>query len=78
MGRRGCQPGERRRVQPALRRGPGRGGDPWRLVEQPDDRPALDAALLAGRTLRECAPGSPARKAIAGLAARLAATLPVR
>jgi MinD-like ATPase involved in chromosome partitioning or flagellar assembly len=44
----------------------------------PDDRAACDAALLAGRTLRECAPGSPARKAIAALAARLAALLPVR
>lgn len=43
----------------------------------PDDRPACDAALLAGRTLRESAPGSPARAALVALAARLAA-LPVR
>ncbi|MFL6100388.1 MAG: CpaE family protein [Actinomycetales bacterium] len=38
----------------------------------PDDRPALDAALLAGRTLTESAPGSPARRAIADLAQLLA------
>lgn len=44
----------------------------------PDDRAACDAALLAGRTLRECAPGGPARKAIAALAARLAALVPAR
>lgn len=44
----------------------------------PDDRTACDAALLTGRTLRECAPGSPARKAIAALAARLAAPVPAR
>lgn len=43
----------------------------------PDDRTACDGALLEGRTLRECAPASPARKAVAGLAARLAATVPV-
>lgn len=42
----------------------------------PDDRAACDAALLAGRTLREAAPGSPARKALAALAARIAATAP--
>ncbi len=46
------------------------------VIVVPDDRAACDAALLAGRTLREGAPGSPARKALAGLAARLAA-LPV-
>lgn len=38
----------------------------------PDDRPALDAALLAGRTLTESAPASPARRAIAELAQSLA------
>ncbi len=43
----------------------------------PDDRPACDAALLEGRTLRECNPSGAARKALAGLAARLAATVPV-
>ncbi|HET8600971.1 MAG TPA: hypothetical protein VFL99_11650 [Segeticoccus sp.] len=42
--------------------------DPW-LV--PDDRAALDAAMLAGRSLAEHAPGSPAARAIADLAARL-------
>lgn len=44
----------------------------------PDDRAACDAALLAGRTLREVAPGSPARRALAGLAERLVATAPIR
>jgi len=62
------------------------GGDPQRAVADalaryasvgevfvvPDDRPGCDAALLAGRTLREQVPASPARRAIAGLAARLA------
>lgn len=49
----------------------------------PDDRAALDAALLEARTLREAVPGSPARRAIAGVAARVdasvrsAAALPV-
>jgi MinD-like ATPase involved in chromosome partitioning or flagellar assembly len=42
----------------------------------PDDRATCDAALLAGRTLRETAPGSSARRAIAGIAARLAAGVP--
>jgi Flp pilus assembly CpaE family ATPase len=37
----------------------------------PDDRPALDAALLAGRTLTEWAPTSPARLAVAELATEL-------
>ncbi|WP_426592708.1 AAA family ATPase [Cellulomonas sp. McL0617] len=41
----------------------------------PDDRPSLDAALLEARTLREVAPGSPARRAIAGIAARIDALL---
>ena len=40
----------------------------------PDDRGGLDAALLAGRTLTEAAPASPARLALARLAARLADT----
>ena len=34
----------------------------------PDDPEALDAALLAGRSLAESAPTSPARRAIAALA----------
>lgn len=42
----------------------------------PDDRLACDGALLAGQTLREHAPGSPARRAIAALAERLALELP--
>jgi hypothetical protein len=37
----------------------------------PDDRAALDAALLAGRTLTEAAPASPARLALARLAVEL-------
>ena len=37
----------------------------------PDDRPALDAALLAGRALAETAPRSPARLALAALAEQL-------
>ncbi|CAM5781211.1 AAA family ATPase [Cellulomonas persica] len=38
----------------------------------PDDRASLDAAVLEARTLREIAPGSPARRAIVELAARVA------
>ncbi|WP_028050226.1 hypothetical protein [Cellulomonas sp. URHD0024] len=37
----------------------------------PDDRPSLDAALLEARTLREVAPGSPARRALAAVAAQV-------
>lgn len=37
----------------------------------PEDRPALDGAVLAARTLREHAPGSPARRAVAALAVDL-------
>jgi Flp pilus assembly CpaE family ATPase len=37
----------------------------------PDDRGACDAALLAGRALTEAAPSSPARLALAELAAVL-------
>ena len=37
----------------------------------PEDRAATDTALLEARTLREVAPGSPARRAIAQAAARL-------
>lgn len=39
----------------------------------PDDRPACDAAMLAGRLLIEAVPASPARRPIADLAARLEA-----
>ena len=59
-----------RAVGDALARYAGVGG----ALVVPDDRAACDAALLAGRTLREQAPGSPARKALAGLAAVVAAT----
>jgi MinD-like ATPase involved in chromosome partitioning or flagellar assembly len=38
----------------------------------PDDRDALDGALLAGRTLTEHSPASPAREVLAGVAGRLA------
>ncbi|AKU16244.1 AAA family ATPase [Luteipulveratus mongoliensis] len=38
------------------------------VVTVPDDRPALDSAMLAGRTLAEAAPSSPARRALAELA----------
>ena len=38
----------------------------------PDDRPAIDRAVLHGRTLPDAAPGSPARLALQRLAARLA------
>ena len=47
------------------------GVDELRLV--PDDRPALDAAVLRGVALREISAGSAARKAIASLAADLVA-----
>lgn len=38
----------------------------------PDDRPGLDAAMLAGQVLAESAPGSPARHALAELAGAVA------
>lgn len=41
----------------------------------PDDRTALDGALLRGRILRECAPSSAARLAIADLATRFGAPI---
>ncbi|MBO9555536.1 hypothetical protein [Cellulomonas sp.] len=41
----------------------------------PEDRPALDTALLEARTLREVVPGSPARRALAAVAARVESTL---
>ncbi|WP_230685107.1 hypothetical protein [Cellulomonas sp. JZ18] len=47
------------------------------VVLVPDDRAAADAALLEGRALREIAPGSPARRAVATLAARVASELAV-
>ncbi|MBK8469071.1 MAG: hypothetical protein IPL45_04585 [Actinomycetales bacterium] len=42
----------------------------------PDDPSAVDAAMLAGRTLIEAVPASPARRAIADLARRLADSAP--
>jgi MinD-like ATPase involved in chromosome partitioning or flagellar assembly len=47
----------------------------------PEDRAAVDTALLEAKTLREAAPGSPVRRALAGVAARVDAVLvgePVR
>lgn len=41
------------------------------VVVVPDDRQAVDHALLVGRTLTETAPGSAARRALAWLAAEL-------
>ncbi len=42
----------------------------------PDDPAGLDAALLAGRVLAECAPGSPARAAFEALAGRVRELVP--
>jgi MinD-like ATPase involved in chromosome partitioning or flagellar assembly len=56
-----------RRIREALERYAGV-GDP---VLVPDDGPALDAAVLAGRTLGELAPGSRARAAYTALARTL-------
>ena len=42
----------------------------------PDDRAAFDAAMLAGRTLVETAPASPARHALAALAERVGVRTP--
>ncbi|WP_159797625.1 AAA family ATPase [Puerhibacterium puerhi] len=47
------------------------------LVVVPDDPAGCDGALLAGRSLAEHAPASPARLAFAGLADRLRAPAPV-
>lgn len=49
-------------------------GEEVRLI--PDDRDALDGALLAGRTLAEHAPLSPARRALADLSEELAGLEP--
>lgn len=61
-----------RRVSEALRRYAG----VERVLIVPDDRPSLDAAALAGRSLTEQAPDSPARLVLAELATELAAELP--
>lgn len=42
----------------------------------PDDPAGLDAALLSGRVLAECAPASPARAAFEGLANRVRGLVP--
>lgn len=42
------------------------------LAFLPEDRAACDAALLSGRTITEVAPDSPLRRAVSGLARRLA------
>lgn len=43
----------------------------------PEDRAAVDAAMLEGRALREVAPGSPARRALAALAVEVATSAAV-
>jgi len=45
------------------------------VVLVPEDRSVVDAAMLEGRALREVAPGSPARRSLAALAADVAAGL---
>jgi MinD-like ATPase involved in chromosome partitioning or flagellar assembly len=79
-------PGRTPRVVVTRVRASAVGADPYRRITEalaryagvrdpvlvPDDRPAADAALLAGRSLSEHAPGSPATAAIAQLAAALA------
>lgn len=61
-----------RRVAEALQRYAG----VTQVVTVPDDRDALDGALLAGRSLTEHAPSSPARLVVADLAALLAGGRP--
>jgi Mrp family chromosome partitioning ATPase len=64
--------GPARRITDAL----GRYAGISSAVMVPDDRAACDAALLAGRTLTEAARSSPARRAVAELAAGLAHRAP--
>jgi len=45
------------------------------VVLVPEDRPAVDAAMLEGRALREVVPGSPARRSLAALAAEVASVV---
>lgn len=61
-------PSPERRIAEAL----GRYAGVQTLVTVPDDRSACDAALMAGRSLTEGATGSPARRALAVVAADLA------
>lgn len=67
-------PDPRRRVEDALSRFAGLDA----VTFLPDDPAATDAALLAGRTLRECAPQSDLRLAIAEVAGLFTAGAPVR
>jgi len=67
-------PSPSRSVHEALARFAGVGD----AVVVPDDRPALDRAVLQGRTLTQVAPASPARRAIQELAHRLAGERPRR
>jgi MinD-like ATPase involved in chromosome partitioning or flagellar assembly len=60
-------PDPRRRVTEALQRFAGVA----EVVLVPEDREAVDAALLEGRTLKELRPGSPAREALGVLAGRV-------
>jgi Flp pilus assembly CpaE family ATPase len=43
----------------------------------PEDREAFDTALREGRMLREVTPGAAGRRAVAELAVRVAAALPI-
>jgi Flp pilus assembly CpaE family ATPase len=71
--RRGVTPGDpAAEISAALRRH----ADVDRLVLLPDDRPALDRATGAGRTLADVAPGSPLRRVLAGLAADVTGVAP--
>lgn len=84
--RAGMRPEQRRVVVVNRLRASAAGSGPERAVTEalvryagvpdavlvPDDRNALDKAMLNGATLRACAPGSPARTAIAALALSLA------
>ncbi|UZN01875.1 AAA family ATPase [Cellulomonas sp. S1-8] len=45
------------------------------VVLVPEDRSAVDSAMLEGRALREVAPGSPARRSLAALAAEVVAAV---
>ncbi len=63
-----------RRVREALQRYAGVGS----VTVVPDDRPALDAAMLAGRTLTEHQPFSPARMALNQLALDVSGRLTAR
>ena len=67
-------PDPRRRVRESLERFAGLSD----VTFLPDDPAATDAALLAGRTLRECAPESELRLAVGDLSGRWTGLEPVR